>query len=187
MKKLTILAASIAAVLLLTACPNKPIDEPQPVQFSEVTGHYAGAHSVEVRKVGDPVTERHDYETSITVAPSDNYPYRLAPGYMAMEIYTSLVGWAGEPYWYGNFGGEISHGLAIVHSDYEIETRWGTVPVTFDYPPTAYGVWIECDVPVAIEGANLAFTYADTVRNYIDVSGEACTIVFSHSFRAVRD
>lgn len=187
MKKLSIFAASLAAMILLTACPNKP-NEPQPLQLSDVVGRYEGTHTVEVQKIGDPATEQHDYMTFVTVAPSDNYPYRLLPGYMALVIDTYLltVVSVGQPYWYGNFGGEVSHGLALFHSNYEIETRWGIVPVTFDYGPNAYGVWIEGDAPVTIRGENLSLSYADTVRDYIDPQGQTCTLVFSHTFRASR-
>ena len=185
MKKLSILATSLAAIILLTACPNKPDDGPQPLQLSDVVGDYDGTLTVDAVKVGDSAAEQYVYSAWASPYPSEETRGLILPGYMVLS-YTNELFVGSTIFWYGEFGGKVSRAEATYRTNYELSTPWGKVPVVFSTREDRNYAWVHGDVPVEFNGSDIAMTYADTVRDFVDVDGETCTIILRHTFRATR-
>lgn len=187
MKKLTVLAASVAAVILLTACPGKP-DEPQPLQLSDVVGRYEGTLTIDAEKAGDPAIETYTYKGAAEIEgaeiggldPERSFNFEWS-GVSDITGVSSIYGRT-----YGELRGDTVVFQYATRMAYTINTSWGTTGLADRHGEYFDFIGVEAPVALVTDGANLSLVYADTVRDFVDVDGESCTIILRHTLRATR-
>ena len=182
MKKLSIFATSLAAIILLTACPNKP-NEPQPLTLAEAIGEdYTGTLTVEVERVG--------------VAERDRLSYTATGGIMSWYLEGVDPDLACSMYWEAALPdapveigvvrtfveGEFREGVIRfpyrTTYAYPLQTRWGKVTLYPNYYGTYLDYW-ELPIDAAIERDRLTFTWADTVSGFEASDGGTCTLILN--------
>lgn len=168
MKKITVFAASLATMILLTACPHKP-DEPQPLQLSDVVGRYEGTLTVEVQPFSDTAMQTLTYAANGKLYQSDiggidpSLSFRL-DWWVAWE-----EGNFGHPSaTAGEFQGEVTRTQEQVMAPQSIATRWGRIGL---YPSDKFVTYRYAGVELRFTGEDLTLTYADTVRGFADNDG----------------
>ncbi|MDE6106576.1 MAG: hypothetical protein K2F84_05710 [Bacteroidales bacterium] len=190
MKKLTILAVSLAAMIILTACPHKPDDKPQPepLQLSDVVGRYEGSLTVDAEKVGNPAVETYKYQVYAEIEekaiggidPSRSFSCEWR-AFSDVQGATSIYGRRS-----GEFTGDTMVFMNTQRIAYKVNTSWGIVGVADRHGEYFDFISVEVPVTMATDGRNLTLTYADTVRGFVDVDDESCTIILRHTLRASR-
>lgn len=185
MKKLPILAATAATMIVLSACSDT-INEPQadPLQLVDIVGHYSGGLTMIVEGTGDLAMDT-------LVYPATSQVGRGVSGSQSMMMWwwAALPGVEAPPHGVeasiqGEFQGELSAFDTRESCEYPLSTRWGAITL---YP--TYGLHFrQVDGPLRLEatGTYLTLRYSDTIADFRGTDGEVRTLIFRNTLRVSR-
>lgn len=182
MKKLTVLAISFAAMLLLTACPHKPLDEPSldRLTTADVAGYYEGTYTVIVNASGDPEGQALSYPAHASLR-WEFYGGVDSSVAFRMEAYAMIADSGRTVSLAGGLQGESSVFSERGQAPYPLSTRWGELTL---HPAEDWGMRtpVSGRVELQADGTDLLLAFSDTLANYVDAEGVLRELTFRHSY-----
>ena len=182
MKKLSIFATSLAAMILLTACPHKPLDETRldRLTTADVAGYYQGTYTVVVNADGDSEGQSLSYPANASLR-WEFYGGVDSSVAFRMEARAVIADSGRNVSLAGGLQGESSVFSERGQTPYPLSTRWGELIL---HPAEHWGTLtpVSGRVELQADGTDLLLTFSDTLADYVDTEGVLRELTFRHSY-----